>query len=63
MRLTQAEREPSPCTKKRERNNLPKSRFWEGMNYRDETDECSMKPVGRMIAYGFELMDDNDKED
>lgn len=55
-RLTLSEREHSPCTKRKQRDPLPKSRFWEGMNDRDETDECSRLPVGRCLSNGFLMM-------
>lgn len=58
-RLTAAEREPSPCTKKKERNPLPVGRFWEGMNDRDETDPCTMRPVGHGLTEGFRMMDND----
>lgn len=54
--LTMAEREPSACTRRKERNTLPKSRFWEGMNERDETDEVTHNPVGRGLTEGFKMM-------
>ena len=37
--------------------------YWRGMNDRDETDQVTMKPVGRMLSEGFMMLDDNDYED
>jgi hypothetical protein len=59
---TADEREPSACT--RGGAKVPvRGPYWEGMNSRDETDEVSRQPVGRMITRGFQMLDDSDYED
>lgn len=64
---TMDEREPSDCARRTEDGKGGRRKlsgwFWAGMNDRDETDETTMQPVGRMLAEGFALLDDNDIED
>jgi len=65
---TADEQEQSDCAKRTmvgrgERKAPQYGRFWPGMNSRDETDPVTMKPVGRMLSEGFEMMDDNDVAD
>lgn len=64
-RLTMDEREASGCVKTTlveqyiplSPMNKPRSCL------RTETDPVSMLPIGRMITYGFMLLDDSDPED
>jgi len=64
---TQDEREPSDCAKRTERGKGGRRKlqghFWAGMNDRDETDEATKQPIGRMLAEGFRLLDDCDIAD
>ena len=60
---TADEREQSHCAKRTmdgHGSRKIEKFLWAGMNERDETDPVSMKPVGRMLAEGFGLLDDND---
>lgn len=53
-KLTAAELEASVCTRRKEKPRH-KHYYWEGMNSRDETDECFHTPVGRGLATGFRM--------
>ena len=66
-RLTADEREPSDCAKRTEdgkggRRPLTGG-FWQGMNSRDETDNVTMKPVGRGLSAGFKMIQDDEDLD
>jgi hypothetical protein len=57
---TAAELEASKCTKlaftRNPSKDIIKQQFWDGMNERDELDECSHLPVGRGLTAGFRMM-------
>ncbi len=57
---TAAELEASKCVKLAFSKNIAKKEwnryYWDGMNERDELDECSRRPVGRGLTAGFRMM-------
>ena len=61
---TMDEREPSDCARRTEQGKggrrAFKGHFWAGMNMRDETDECTHQPVGRMLSKGFAMMSNDE---
>lgn len=64
---TADEREQSDCAK-RTMNGCGGRRsligyFWQGMNERDQTDETTKQPVGRMLSEGFKMMSDDEVAD
>lgn len=65
---TMDEREPSDCARRTEegkgfRRKITGGGFWAGMNSRDETDECTKQPVGRMLSKGFAMMSNDEPVD